>query len=79
MAVDQMVEQQLEEERRDQKKEEERVFMERCRAAFIDKIYGDTLFKAIFEKDTDGRQLCQVPTIEELVEQYPFAEPLMLL
>ncbi|KAL5960758.1 Dynein regulatory complex subunit 3 [Taenia solium] len=74
MAVDQMVEQQLEEERQDQKKEEERVFMERYRAAFIDKIYGDALFKAIFEKDTDGRQLCQVPTIEELVEQYPFTE-----
>ncbi|CDS37103.1 leucine rich repeat containing protein 48 [Echinococcus multilocularis] len=72
MAVDQMVEQQLEEERQDQKKEEERVFMEGCRAAFIDKIYGDALFKAIFEKDTDGRQLCQVPSIEELVEQYPF-------
>ncbi|VDM34859.1 unnamed protein product [Hydatigera taeniaeformis] len=67
MAVDQMVEQQLEEERQDRKKEEERIFMERCRTAFIDKIYGDALFKTIFERDTDGRQLCQVPTIEELV------------
>ncbi len=67
-----MAEHQLEEERKEEEAEEHERFMERCRAAFIDKVYGDTLFTLLFDKDKDGRRLCQVPTIQELVQQYPF-------
>uniref|UniRef100_A0A5K3FGX2 DHC_N1 domain-containing protein n=1 Tax=Mesocestoides corti TaxID=53468 RepID=A0A5K3FGX2_MESCO len=40
------------------------------RDAFIDKVYADELFQIIFKRDHDGRKLCQVPTIQELVQQY---------
>lgn len=67
-----MAEQQAEEESKAAEEEEARLFMLTCKAAFIDRIYGDNLFNAIFEKDADGKRLCQVSTIEELVKQYPF-------
>ncbi|KAM7542282.1 hypothetical protein Aperf_G00000009138 [Anoplocephala perfoliata] len=66
ITVDQMAEQQAEQERKAAEEEEDRLFMQTCRAAFIDRIHGDNLFNAIFEKDADGKRLCQVSTIEEL-------------
>lgn len=44
--------------------------MQICKAAFINGIYGDKLFKVMFEKDTDGLQLFQAPLLKEIVDQY---------
>ncbi|VDD76092.1 unnamed protein product [Mesocestoides corti] len=68
IAVDQMQEQQLEDEKKEAQEEEHRRFMERCRDAFIDKVYADELFQIIFKRDHDGRKLCQRTYREKIVD-----------
>nr|CDS29174.1 leucine rich repeat containing protein 48 [Hymenolepis microstoma] len=70
IAVEKLNQHELNVEIEEKQEEERQTFMKICKAAFIDRIYGDTLFEVMFEKDTDGKQLFQVPLLKEIVDQY---------
>ncbi|VDL58452.1 unnamed protein product [Hymenolepis diminuta] len=70
IAIAKLTQHEANEETEEIQEEEYKTFMQICKAAFIDGIYGDNLFKVMFEKDTDGSQLFQAPLLKEIVDQY---------
>ncbi|VDO04025.1 unnamed protein product, partial [Rodentolepis nana] len=70
IAVEKLIHHELNVEVEEKQEEERQNYMKIYKAAFIDRIYGDTLFEVMFEKDTDGKQLFQLPLLQEIVDQY---------
>ncbi|KAM3174073.1 hypothetical protein ACTXT7_011286 [Hymenolepis weldensis] len=70
IAIAKLTHHEANEEMEEIQEKEYNTFMQICKAAFIDGIYGDNLFKVMFEKDTDGLQLFQAPLLKEVVDQY---------
>ncbi len=63
----------LEEEEREAEALAYREYLGECAAAFIDEIIGDRLYNTMFKSDPDGLRLSQLASVQELLDQYPFA------